>query len=350
MTTEIPAAEVLRIFESVRSCGWDLPALLRRARSPFGFEDFTQGRVQMVPVSIYAAIYREYVLALEIEASSKSGRPPVTQEEFGMLWCSVMTCATLAAAIDRIAAFSAMLGGRMGAVSVELSDNHAYFRLDSLRPSQTPSSFITEAIGLVMYDRMLSWLIGEPLEVQEIELNYPPEFARHLDASFVSIPVRLDQGRSGFRFPISLLERPLVRRPEELEAMLPLTILSVGTHLDGEDLSRRVLHLFEEALVRNGPLPNTSELSAKLRCSPASLRRKLSAEGNSIQALKDRTRLDWARELLRQPGMTISDIASRLSFSDETAFRRAFRQWTGQRPSAFRPQSTRGDRARPNPA
>ncbi|WP_336953218.1 helix-turn-helix transcriptional regulator [Sphingobium aromaticivastans] len=334
--TAVAAAEVCKILDGAAALGIDGGALLHRAGAPYSPADIRGGRIDTVPRAMYAAIYREYVLELEIEASRKSGRPPITQEDYGLLWCSVMSCRTLGAAIDRAAAFSRMLEGRMGAIEVIVADDLATFRLESLRLEETPGAVVTEAIGLAMFDRMFSWLIGEPLGVAEIQLKYAAHLAEHLTPGLVPKAVRFGCARSGFAFPAILLDKPVVRSPDELEALLPLTMLSISPQADAGPLARRVLHLFDEAIIRREPLPVVDDLAQTLRCSPASLRRRLHEEGASVRQLKDRCRLHWALEMLRQPGLAIADIAARLSFSDETAFRRAFRQWTGQRPSAFR--------------
>ncbi len=46
-----------------------------------------------------------------------------------------------------------------------------------------------------------------------------------------------------------------------------------------------------------------------------------------------------AEQLLHKPGLGVEDIAERLGFGSDRAFRRAFQAWTGHSPSAFRERS-----------
>jgi AraC-like DNA-binding protein len=73
----------------------------------------------------------------------------------------------------------------------------------------------------------------------------------------------------------------------------------------------------------------------RLATSPRSLQRRLLEEGVTFRALVDAVRRHRAAALLSADA-TISDVADRLGFSDARSFRRAFRRWTGQAPSARR--------------
>jgi AraC-like DNA-binding protein len=54
------------------------------------------------------------------------------------------------------------------------------------------------------------------------------------------------------------------------------------------------------------------------------------------QQLLDRTREQLARQYLADRTLTLSDIALLLGFSEQSAFNRAFRRWTGLTPAHVR--------------
>lgn len=62
--------------------------------------------------------------------------------------------------------------------------------------------------------------------------------------------------------------------------------------------------------------------------------RKLEDEGESFRKLRDRVRYDRACEWLAVA--SIAETSERLGFSDPRAFRRAFRRWSGESPTAWR--------------
>jgi AraC-like DNA-binding protein len=77
-------------------------------------------------------------------------------------------------------------------------------------------------------------------------------------------------------------------------------------------------------------------LADALGVSRRSLTRKLQAEGTSYQALLDAERARLADRYLREEGLSVTDTAQRLGFSDPSTFHRAFRRWFGKAPAAHR--------------
>jgi AraC-like DNA-binding protein len=76
--------------------------------------------------------------------------------------------------------------------------------------------------------------------------------------------------------------------------------------------------------------------AAVLAVSARTLQRRLEEEGTSFVATLDTVREALARDLLRDPALTLLDVAERLGFSDLATFSRAFKRWTGQPPGTYR--------------
>lgn len=76
-----------------------------------------------------------------------------------------------------------------------------------------------------------------------------------------------------------------------------------------------------------------AEIAADLNMSERSLRRSLAAEGTCFHDLREEVRRAMALVLLRREGLTLSDVAFSLGYSDQTAFSRAFSRWYGAPPS-----------------
>jgi AraC-like DNA-binding protein len=66
------------------------------------------------------------------------------------------------------------------------------------------------------------------------------------------------------------------------------------------------------------------------------LRKRLTAEGTSLQQLVSQTRFELAKQLLENTGLPLSEIASALHFADSAVFSRAFRSWSKTTPREWR--------------
>lgn len=78
------------------------------------------------------------------------------------------------------------------------------------------------------------------------------------------------------------------------------------------------------------------EMAQLLEISSATLKRRLGEMGLSYGQLVDETRLIRALYYLAEPEQDARSIATSLSFSDASNFRRSFKRWTGQLPAYFR--------------
>jgi AraC-like DNA-binding protein len=76
--------------------------------------------------------------------------------------------------------------------------------------------------------------------------------------------------------------------------------------------------------------------AGRLDLSVRTLQRRLRAEGLVFRQLVDDARKTLARRYLQDPRHTLAQIALMLGFSEQAAFQRAFRRWTGVTPGEFR--------------
>jgi AraC-like DNA-binding protein len=91
-------------------------------------------------------------------------------------------------------------------------------------------------------------------------------------------------------------------------------------------------------LIREGR-PSLADLARAHHVSARSLQRRLAERGLGFQRLLDDTRQHLAEAYLREPGLELAEIALLLGFSEQSAFTRAFRQWTGLAPAQWRKQA-----------
>jgi len=66
------------------------------------------------------------------------------------------------------------------------------------------------------------------------------------------------------------------------------------------------------------------------------LQRRLKEVGTTFRTLLETVRKDLASTYLHDPDIEFAEVAFLLGFSDQSAFSRAFRRWTGHSPSEAR--------------
>jgi AraC-like DNA-binding protein len=64
--------------------------------------------------------------------------------------------------------------------------------------------------------------------------------------------------------------------------------------------------------------------------------RRLDVEGTTYKDVVDELRRSLALQYLKDPGMSLSQIAWLLGYEGSTSFNHAFKRWTGHSPSAIR--------------
>jgi AraC-like DNA-binding protein len=77
-------------------------------------------------------------------------------------------------------------------------------------------------------------------------------------------------------------------------------------------------------------------MALQLHMSRRTLQRKLAEIETTYQKLVDDTRRDLALRYIEDPRHSITDITFMLGFSQQSAFTRAFKRWTGMPPTDYR--------------
>lgn len=125
---------------------------------------------------------------------------------------------------------------------------------------------------------------------------------------------------------------PLLRQHAEQLLAQRCGLTGTSTGLEAQ------VQLAIAAGLRQGAVRLTG-VADELAMTPRTLQRKLSDAGTSFQAQLDQVRYRQACDYLRQPGLSLVDIAFLLGYREQSAFNHAFRAWAGINPGAWRLQA-----------
>lgn len=318
---------VLAIVRAMEADGVDVDAILQElgmdpALLQGGYSRYSQEQVS-----------RLWRRAIELTGDIDFGLKVAAQVRPGTFHAVgyAMSCsATLARALHRFAFGCRVISDSATAVLTERGDTSRlefYFDTGGAPPIyQTVETVIASVVSF------LRWIINEPIAPLAVHHRHPNSGPSGNYARFLGCAVLHGQAHDCVVFRKSDLQRLILSGDEELAALFDGV---VKRYLEQRMAGRFAVRVRDNliAQLQHGP-PSKAVTARMLRMSERTLLRRLKSEGTSFRDVVNQLRQELALQYLQRGEMTISEIAYRLGFSDEGAFSRAFKRWTGRRPSA----------------
>jgi AraC-like DNA-binding protein len=309
--------------------GIDLRPILARAAIPEAL--LADDRARCTPEQVTTFV-RE-VWRLSEDELFGLGSVPVPRGTFRLVCYALINSPDLRTVYERLAEFGPALPALPPFESV-VGPEVTRLQVD-LTAFDDPGHLLADFILLVVH-RFTGWLIGQRIRLRVVELPYPqPDNADEYDLIF-GAPLRFDAAHPALEFDSALLALPILRDERELDEYLkhsPADLL--GRRDYGTTLADQVRHILERGL--RGQWPSSDDVAQRLSISPQHVRRRLRDEGTSVGAIKEELLRDAAIAGLAR-GVAVDELSSRLGFSEASAFRRAFKRWTGSTPAAYQPR------------
>ncbi|MEO6887309.1 MAG: AraC family transcriptional regulator [Jatrophihabitantaceae bacterium] len=261
------------------------------------------------------------------------GRRPVPNGTFRLICYALISAPDLRTVCERLTDFWPALPG-LPQFRIEIGPDSTRLQGD-LSDIEDPDHLVSDFM-LVLLHRFTGWLIGRRIGLISVELPYPqPENAAEYDLIFGS-PLTFGARYPAMSFSTNLLSLPIVRDETDLEQFLKYSPADLLARRDyGTTLADQVRRILERGL--RGHWPTSEDIAARLSLSAQHVRRRLREEGTSIGEIKAELLRDAAIAALAR-GDGIDELSARLGFSEPSAFRRAFKRWTGTAPSAYQPR------------
>ena len=176
---------------------------------------------------------------------------------------------------------------------------------------------------------------GQAISPVATSLAHPePPTRAALEAALGLEGITYGHGSSCIILPASALDLPLVGADPVLHEIL---VESAERQLAARSGESRLLGQIKQ-IVRDelrDRLPTLEGTALALGTSPRALQRRFTKLDTRFQDVVDGVRQEIACERLRE-GAAVGAVAFELQYSDESAFVRAFKRWTGTTPGAFR--------------
>ena len=221
-------------------------------------------------------------------------------------------------------------------LTFEVRDESAVLSFSLQDPSLDPDNFLVEFF-LLIWHRFSNWLVGQRVPLKFANFVYPaPAHFKEYKQLF-PCPCHFNQAHNSIDFDVKSLTLPIKQHEHELKVFLknsPADLLSKPVFYRAT--TTQVIHIIGSDL--SGELPSIELVASHFNMSSRNLRRRLKEEGTSYQKIKNKLRQDRAIALLNDQTLAINQIARNIGFNEPAAFTRAFKQWSGESPRAYRNQ------------
>lgn len=343
---QAPAALMAALLGCVQSIGGAPDEILRAAGATFRFKDIADGQAIDIGVDIFARVNRacNALLREYIEATGQ-GRT-LNEDQFRLMCQCIVGAPSLGDAIQMCSSFFSMFEGRIGEIQLETTGAKAVLKIAPYRAAFSEASFLIDVYGIAVLHMLFEWLTDQPLTLERADLTCPRARIGAFSLGLFDCPIRFGQATNSLHFQSACLERPVVRTSADLTKLLrtfPFDLM-LGAQ-EQRPLSEHIYISMMNAHLHTRIMPTVDQVARQFGISSWTLRRRLAEEGSAYSSIRKKCQLNLATEFLSRADMTIDEIADIANFSDASAFRRAFQQWTGRSPSAYREAMLQAARA-----
>jgi AraC-like DNA-binding protein len=322
----MPAATILAILEGLRVLSLDVARIQREASIPPELRDPDQ----LLPGTLFGDVLR-------------AARAQAPQDEL-LLQIGLSVPLGAFGLMDYLAASSDTVG-------------EAFVSLRRLFPSVAPGCAIDidespseYRITLINEDDYATKVLGDELTVGVMIRHFRafserfPLFAVDLVrltpqapeafGALLGVPVRFAQTASALRLSPEAPQSALKSRDPRLNRTLEAMASRLGLGAPAPPLEMVIRSRLRELLpAGNG---DVTHVAASLALSTRTLHRKLAELGRSFHDVLSDFRRAEAERLLSLGESSLTEVALRLGFADQSAFSRAFKRWTERSPSEWR--------------
>ncbi len=255
-------------------------------------------------------------------------------QHFGLVGYLLTSCSTLSQALIRYGRFQTLVLSDLKSV-VKKEGNAVRYHWQLTAEKKPHAYEFSVAVFIKLYQN----LIGKALAPARVGLPVPAPIDCHIYDVILGCPVEFNAPSLYVDVPSHLMLEKISTRDAYLLRILDEQAHALlgqnETKADSfepflEQLQKQLLVAMKDGDTRASTVANTMGLSLR------SLYRKLSDNGHSYRTILADSRRRLAKQYLADLTLSPSEIALLLGYSEQSAFIRAFKEWTGQTPGEYR--------------
>ena len=289
-------------------------------------------KVKAVPADQFFALHEMLDNLLGPGFSARIGQE-MKMDDYGVLGLSWKTCSQAKEIFERSERYFILLSNtyvfkveQQGTLTNVILNRDAYRRGVELSNEATMSA--TVVVLRAMTESMIN-----PVKVAF--KHGPPSSLIDYEKAF-QCPIFFQQKQNAITYRSSDLEMRTAKADASINKFL---VERVEEETRGIEVSSSSIVMDVEQLIRDAlpsGIPSVARLSKHMGMSNRTLTRRLAESDLTFRDLIKKAQTDIAKDLLRNTDSTMGEIAFQTGFSEQSAFSRAFKRWTGQSPAEFR--------------
>jgi AraC-like DNA-binding protein len=290
-------------------------------------------RKSRVSSTQYSALWMGIARALDDEFFGQDSHP-MRSGSFVTMTQTALTARTGAQALARAVGFMRLVLDDLSG-QIEATQSRVRINFVHSEGAPQPAMFAYATYFILVYG-LLCWLVGRRIPLLEARFRCVEPPAAHEYQLMFCDDMTFEQPASYVDLSPEFLDLPVVQTARSVKPFLRDAPGSfIVKYRNPSSLVARVRKALRAQPIADWPAAN--QMARYVNVAEATMRRRLKREGYTYQSIKDDLRRDIAIGELQDTDRTVAEIAVAVGFGESSAFHRAFRRWTGMRPTDYRP-------------
>lgn len=290
--------------------------------------------VRYIDISLLFDVYEQADKVLNPGFAVRQGKQLHT-DDYGTLGLSWKTCWKAKEVFDRIERFMVLVTNH-GHVKIEEANGMTKIHL--YRDAYRKGIAIANEVTFVMVTTILLEVTNKNILPSQVSFAHE---RNHVSSytDFFQCPVEFNQEVNTLQFRTSDLNISTIKADKSIHQFLIARMdeEKKGIQVNTDKWLGAIHSLIMEALPSG--IPSVIQVADHIGTSARTFKRRLSDKGLTFRSLVQQIQQTVSIDLLKNSTQSIGEVAFQCGFSEQSAFNRAFKRWTGQSPVDFRKHS-----------
>ncbi|WP_290642299.1 AraC family transcriptional regulator [Aquabacterium sp.] len=261
----------------------------------------------------------------------------IKSRHLGLLGFLVMSCDTLGQAALTLQRYEQLLDS-VNEAQWDVVGDQCFMSWNPLIPNPPAEVILLSMAQWVIQARWLSERADISCDMHLTQTAPADPAVRLAFERELHCRVHFDRPRNQLVFPLHYASLPIAQRDPQVHAVLRAQAETDLAALLGQHHSF-LAHLEAELIQRmeTGAGEITlQEMAQTMSLAPRTLQHRLDEYGLTYRQLLDKVRCRLAERHLRDPRLSLAEVAMMLGYADQSGFHHAFKRWKGASPGEYR--------------